>query len=436
MATTPKLLLPYPDPNVPQWYAQFQAMVLAIDSSLYTPREDRNIIISGGGTMGFTASTGILTWAAPINLLASVTGFQWTIPIGQVTLQDGQLFYITVARSPQNNTTYTPVVSSITPNQPNGDDQVLIGIRIGTIVHFRDGFRLGDGQSMLVFDNTSSGGGGSGLDQLTGDVTAGPGTGSQTATVVGIQTYPVSSTPPTLDQFLQYNGSAWAPSSFEFNAEFDDVDDLSGGPTVFQGSEFDSLAQQITISDDDSILTGAFTYQTPVEPWITIFTNTTSYSVTITNTNSIGSITVAAGASGFAYSDGIGVYAAGGGGSSPAFTAPIRLTFSSSPFTAAIVDSLQQYFYDTSGGASILNFPISSSIVDGFRLSIKNNTGSWGTQSLTVKSTDGSTIEDPEALGGSPAGTYVTGSTGVVLSAPGGGISYEYGATENTWFVV
>jgi Concanavalin A-like lectin/glucanases superfamily len=160
--TTPRILLPYPSVNQNPWNAAFVAMANAIDTSLYPIREDRNIIMSGGGTLTFSASTGVLTWSAPINLLASVTGYQWSLPIngsspGSVTLQDGQLFYITVTRAPQSNGNYIPIVGSFTPNQPNGDNQILIGIRIGSVVHFRDGFLIGDGQSTVVFDNTGGG---------------------------------------------------------------------------------------------------------------------------------------------------------------------------------------------------------------------------------------------------------------------------------------
>ena len=42
----------------------------------------------------------------------------------------------------------------------------------------------------------AAGGGGGGITQLTGDVRAGPGTGSVPATMQGIQTVPVAATPP------------------------------------------------------------------------------------------------------------------------------------------------------------------------------------------------------------------------------------------------
>jgi hypothetical protein len=53
----------------------------------------------------------------------------------------------------------------------------------------------------------------SGITQLTGDVTAGPGSGSQAASVVRIQGVAVSSTTPTTGQVLTYNGTAWAPAT-------------------------------------------------------------------------------------------------------------------------------------------------------------------------------------------------------------------------------
>ena len=50
-----------------------------------------------------------------------------------------------------------------------------------------------------------------GITELTGDVTAGPGNGSQAATVARIQGNAISSSPPTSGQVLQWSGSAWVP---------------------------------------------------------------------------------------------------------------------------------------------------------------------------------------------------------------------------------
>ena len=61
----------------------------------------------------------------------------------------------------------------------------------------------------------TSGGGGSGITQLTGDVTAGPGSGTQAATVAKIQGKTVSTTAPTNAQILIWNNSTsqWVPET-------------------------------------------------------------------------------------------------------------------------------------------------------------------------------------------------------------------------------
>jgi|GEM_PF-3084465 len=52
-----------------------------------------------------------------------------------------------------------------------------------------------------------------GITQLTNDVTAGPGTGTQAATVTALQGNPVAIAAPVNAQVLTWNGSAWVPGS-------------------------------------------------------------------------------------------------------------------------------------------------------------------------------------------------------------------------------
>lgn len=56
------------------------------------------------------------------------------------------------------------------------------------------------------------GGGGGGISELTGDVLAGPGAGTQAATVVGLQGNPVAGTAPSAAEVLTWTGAAWAPA--------------------------------------------------------------------------------------------------------------------------------------------------------------------------------------------------------------------------------
>ena len=156
MPTAPRTHFPYPDQNSNPWGTVFQSMVDAIDASLYAGREDRNVVTMGGGTMAFTASSGVLSWTADIELLASFTGYVWRVAgPGSLTVTDGQAIFLTVTRAPQGVTTYTLQLGSVTSNEPRGDDQLLLGFRRGTRIHFRDGFVLNDGDSRIVFDSSS-----------------------------------------------------------------------------------------------------------------------------------------------------------------------------------------------------------------------------------------------------------------------------------------
>lgn len=53
------------------------------------------------------------------------------------------------------------------------------------------------------------GGGGEGITQLTGDVTAGPGIGSQAATVLGLDGRPLDSAAPNIGDLLIWDGTKW-----------------------------------------------------------------------------------------------------------------------------------------------------------------------------------------------------------------------------------
>jgi hypothetical protein len=56
-------------------------------------------------------------------------------------------------------------------------------------------------------------GGGGGITELVGDVTAGPGVGTEPAIVEGLQGNPVAAVAPALGQLLKWTGAAWTPST-------------------------------------------------------------------------------------------------------------------------------------------------------------------------------------------------------------------------------
>jgi hypothetical protein len=205
MALTPRTQIPYPASNERDWDATFVSMVNAIDTSLFAAREDRNILILGGGTMTFNATTSVLSWGADIQLLSPISGYITTLPSGSVTIPDNYYFYVRITRSPTSNITVSAQVGASVPNLVAGDDQVLIGYRKGTIVHFREGFLIGDGQSKIVFDNTTPGG----SSNLGGDTIGPPGSN----TVVALRNRPIAATAPSVNDVYSWNGSQWAPGA-------------------------------------------------------------------------------------------------------------------------------------------------------------------------------------------------------------------------------
>ena len=150
MPNTPRMQWPVPGENLDPWFDSFSDMMDEVDASVYASREDRNIICMGGGI--FTAALPLLSWVGEIQLLAANTGFLWLMAPGNVSLADGQMMYVELPRAPQDNVYLTPVVSSNLSAVVDGDAALVICIRRGTTVYFRQGDVLQDGEALAVFE--------------------------------------------------------------------------------------------------------------------------------------------------------------------------------------------------------------------------------------------------------------------------------------------
>ena len=160
MPNTPRMRWPFPAENTKPHYDALVSLYAQQDASGYASREDRHIIIQGGGDLEYEATTGVLSWASNIELLAAITGFNWVLPAGQVTLDDGELFYVDLVRAPTLNRTIAATVAS---QVPSTDIALLIGARRGDKVYFRNGSAISDGE---ILGDISSGGGG-GVDNFS-----------------------------------------------------------------------------------------------------------------------------------------------------------------------------------------------------------------------------------------------------------------------------
>ena len=144
MANTPRMNWPFPNEDDAPWYERLKAFVQSQDASGYAAREDRQIVLAGGGTVLWSATGGALTWSDTIQVVSPITGFLLNIAAGSVTLGDGQVLYVPLVRAP----TRTQTVSVAVSNQvPPTDTDMLLAVRVGTQVYWRNGLLMNDGDS-------------------------------------------------------------------------------------------------------------------------------------------------------------------------------------------------------------------------------------------------------------------------------------------------
>lgn len=162
MATSPRQGWPYPEENQDPFYDAFASLVAAQDASVFALRENKDILLMKGGTLSFTASSGLLSWSSAIELNSSVSGFKWTLPLGSVTLNDGDYLYATLAHNPVTNVNIAAATGAKLPDT-DPDNPIILGLRNGDRVYFRDGKVLQDGAALQLFQTNPGGGGGGGV---------------------------------------------------------------------------------------------------------------------------------------------------------------------------------------------------------------------------------------------------------------------------------
>lgn len=146
MPNTPRMSWPFPARFEEPYFEAIEAYFAAADASGYAAREDRHLVLSGGGTISWDATLGVLTWTEDLQILAAITGFQWTIQgPGQITIDIGQMVYVNLVRAPTVNQTVTLQAGN---QVPNTDNALLIAVRIGSNLWFINGGVITDGGSL------------------------------------------------------------------------------------------------------------------------------------------------------------------------------------------------------------------------------------------------------------------------------------------------
>jgi hypothetical protein len=161
MPNTQRMKWPYPAENTEPHFDALVSFFTQQDASGYAAREDRHIICQKGGPITFNATTGVLSWGSDIEILAAITGFNWRILTGQVTVDDAELVYVDLVRAPTQNRTVAPIVAG---QVPSTDTALIIGIRRGNKFYFRSGALLGSGETL---DDIAPGGAGDNFSYKT-----------------------------------------------------------------------------------------------------------------------------------------------------------------------------------------------------------------------------------------------------------------------------
>jgi hypothetical protein len=156
MPTTSRTKLKFPARGQEPWFDLFEAMLNQLDGILNAHREDRNVLLLGGGTLGWDATSNTLSWNAPIVLNSPHKGFRESVPAGSIQIAESQALYVNITRSPGSNITLTPLQAGVIPNT---DDGLLLCYRYGTALWWRNGLRMEDTYSGPLYPSAGSGGG-------------------------------------------------------------------------------------------------------------------------------------------------------------------------------------------------------------------------------------------------------------------------------------
>ena len=153
MPNTIRMSWPYPSFQKDPWYEEIAELFSQQDASVYATREDRNLVLLEGGLVEWNAGTGVLEWDANLYANASITGYLWRLAAGNVTLADGEVFYVDLARAPTAGTEVTPQVAN---KVPSTDAAIMMAIRKGDRIFWRNGSIMNSGDSLTLFESSSA----------------------------------------------------------------------------------------------------------------------------------------------------------------------------------------------------------------------------------------------------------------------------------------
>lgn len=148
---TQRMGIPYPSENDDPWWTGFVDFVRSLDSHHFASFEDRNIFFLEGGT--FSWLDGTLEWTAGLKIISPSTGIMSTLASGTLDMDDGDFMVVDLTRGPTTSVALS--VQSIAQIDPD-DAPMVVCVRNGDKLYFRNGAVLDDTDSAQVFDEGPS----------------------------------------------------------------------------------------------------------------------------------------------------------------------------------------------------------------------------------------------------------------------------------------
>lgn len=192
-----------PTEDADPWYAAFEALFGQVDAATYASREDRNLILMGGGSISWDVGTSTLAWTEPLRVMSPITGLLCIVEAGSAVLpNDGQLLVAPVVRYPtgSNKTVVATVQGQIPSILPN--DQYLFCIRYGDLIYWRNGLVQADGSTLANFQPAAGFTAGGDLDGSSSD-----------QEVIRLRQRPIDAVAPAVGQVYKWDGAKWTPSA-------------------------------------------------------------------------------------------------------------------------------------------------------------------------------------------------------------------------------
>jgi len=153
------LNLPVPSPNEEPYQDSMDAFFANMDINLFSAVTDRNILMTGGGTITFNFSTETLTWTQPILITNFVTGFFWALQPGSAVIRDGEFLYVTLVRGLEDIRFQIDLLASVKSKLTDVPQKELhldwvVASRIGNKIYLANGKTIpaeADGFAVVKF---------------------------------------------------------------------------------------------------------------------------------------------------------------------------------------------------------------------------------------------------------------------------------------------